>query len=115
MRNLAESLFWEIFHRRETVRSELAQQFQVSAATVSRAVGVLLSKQLVVEIGAPAASRGRRPALLQLNPSLAYVGGIELDRNRSRRSLPIWEGTYSGAALPPRVPRTPSSLRCVTA
>jgi hypothetical protein len=81
MSNLAESLFWEIFHRRETVRSELAHQFQLSAATVSRAVGVLLSKQLVVEMGAPAASRGRRPALLQLNPSLAYVGGIELDRN----------------------------------
>jgi N-acetylglucosamine repressor len=81
MRNLGESVFWEIFHRRETVRAELAQHFQVSAATVSRAVGVLISKQLVVETGAPAGSLGRRPTLLRMNPSLAYVGGIELDRN----------------------------------
>jgi hypothetical protein len=82
MRNLAESLFWEIFYRREAVRAELGGLFQVSAATVSRAVGILLSKQLVIEFGAPVASRGRRPTLLRINPRLAYVGGIEMDRDR---------------------------------
>ncbi|MGA3238718.1 MAG: ROK family protein [Bryobacteraceae bacterium] len=82
MRNLAESLFWEIFCRREAVRAELAGLFQVSAATVSRAVGILLSKLLVIEIGAPVAYRGRRPTLLRINPRLAYVGGIEMDRDR---------------------------------
>jgi N-acetylglucosamine repressor len=82
MRNLAEALFWEIFYRREAVRAELAELFQVSAATVSRAAGVLLAKRLIMEIGAPAAPRGRRPALLQVNPGLAYVGGIEMDRDR---------------------------------
>src|SRR5438552_19167130 len=32
MRNLEESLFWEIFYRYQVVRSELARVFEVSAA-----------------------------------------------------------------------------------
>ncbi len=82
MRNLEESLFWEIFYRHEVVRAELARLFSVSAATISRSVSVLLSKQLVVETGATLPYRGRRPTLLVVNPRLAYVAGLEFDRDR---------------------------------
>src|SRR5579862_6619813 len=82
MRNLEESLFWEILYRHEAVRSELARQFAVSTATMSRSAGVLLSKGLIIETGSTAAYRGRRPNLLQINPQLATVGGIEIDRDR---------------------------------
>ena len=82
MRNLEESLFWEIFYRRQAVRSELAHLFSVSAATISRAAGVLLSKQLIVETGGTSSSRGRRPAPLRVNSELAWVAGIEIDRDR---------------------------------
>jgi N-acetylglucosamine repressor len=82
MRNLEESLFWEIFYRQQVVRSELAQLFNVSAATISRSAGVLLAKKLIVETGATSSSRGRRPTLLQVNPELAYFAGVEIDRDR---------------------------------
>jgi predicted NBD/HSP70 family sugar kinase len=82
MRNLEEALFWEILYRHRAVRSELARLFDVSAATISRSAGVLLAKHLILETGATSSSRGRRPALLQVNPKLAHVAGIEIDRDR---------------------------------
>ena len=82
MRNLEESPFWEIFYRRQVVRSELAQLFDVSAATISRSAVVLLSKKLIVETGATSSSRGRRPTLLHVNPELGHFAGVEIDRDR---------------------------------
>src|ERR1700722_8801126 len=82
MRNLEESLFWEIFYRHEVVRADLARLFNVSAATISRSVGVLLAKKLAIEVGVANPYRGRHPALLCINPQLAYVAGLELDRDR---------------------------------
>lgn len=82
MRNLEESLFWEIFYRHEVVRADLARLFNVSAATISRSVSVLLSKKLAIEMGVANPYRGRHPALLCINPLLAYVAGLELDRDR---------------------------------
>jgi predicted NBD/HSP70 family sugar kinase len=79
---LEELLFWEIFYRRQVVRSELARLFEVSAATISRSAGVLLAKKLILETSATPVSRGRRPTLLELNPGLAHVAGIEIDRDR---------------------------------
>ena len=82
MRSLDKSLFWEIFYHHEVVRADLARVFNVSAATISRSVSVLLSKHLVVETGATLPCRGRRPGLLLVNPRLGYVAGLELDRDR---------------------------------
>ena len=75
-------MFWEIFYRRQAVRSELAHLFDVSAATISRSAGVLLRKKLILETSAARAPRGRRPTLLEVNPTLAHVAGIEIDRDR---------------------------------
>ncbi len=96
MRNLEESLFWEILYRGQAVRSELARIFDVSAATISRSAGVLLAKQLVVETGAGKAVRGRRPALLQLNPELAHVAGIEIDRDKITAVVTDLAGNLQG-------------------
>jgi glucokinase len=82
MRNLEEALLWEIFYHPQATRSGLVQLFNVSAATISRSSNVLLAKRLILETRASSASRGRRPALLRVNPELAYVAGIELDRDR---------------------------------
>src|ERR1700722_7038061 len=82
MGKLEELLFWEIFYRRQAVRSELASLFDVSAATISRSAGVLLAKKLILETSATSAPRGRRPTLLEVNPALAHVAGIEIDRDR---------------------------------
>jgi predicted NBD/HSP70 family sugar kinase len=104
MRSLAESLFWEIFYRREAVRGELAQLLHVSAATISRAVSVLLATNLVVETSAPAGPRGRRPTLLGINPKLAYVGGIEMDRDRITAVVTDLEGNLLGRGAVSAVP-----------
>ncbi len=96
MRNLEESLFWEIFYRHQAVRSELAGLFDVSAATISRSAGVLLSKKLILETGATRSARGRRPALLQVNPELAHVAGIEIDRDRITAVITDMAGNLMG-------------------
>jgi predicted NBD/HSP70 family sugar kinase len=96
MRNLEESLFWEIFYRQEVVRADLARLFNVSAATISRSVGVLLSKKLATEMGVANPYRGRHPALLGINPLLAYVAGLELDRDRVTAVITDLCGTLLG-------------------
>lgn len=96
MRNLEESLFWEIVYRHQAVRSELARVFNVSAATISRSAGVLLAQNLIVETGGTRASRGRRAALLQLNPGLAHVAGIEIDRDRITAVVTDMAGNLEG-------------------
>lgn len=96
MRSLEESLFWEIFYRYQAVRSELARALDMSAATISRSAGVLLSKRLIVETGATISTRGRRPVLLQVNPKLAYVAGIELDRDRITAAITDLAGNLLG-------------------
>ncbi len=82
MRTLEEALFWEIFYGRQAIRSELARFFHVSSATISRTVSVLIDRQLVVEAGSSSSTRGRRPIVLQVNPALAFLGGVEFDRDR---------------------------------
>jgi len=96
MRNLEESLFWEIFYRQEVVRSDLARLFNVSAATISRSVGVLLAKKMAIEVGVANPYRGRHPALLCINPLLAHVAGLELDRDRVTAVITDLSGTLLG-------------------
>jgi predicted NBD/HSP70 family sugar kinase len=96
MRNLEESLFWEIFYSHQIVRADLSRLFDVSAATISRSVGVLLSKKLVIEMGATSPYRGRRPALLCINPVLAHVAGLEVDRDRVTAVIIDLSGTLLG-------------------
>jgi predicted NBD/HSP70 family sugar kinase len=96
MRSLEESLFWEIFYRHQAVRSELARLFDVSAATMSRSAAVLLAEHLIIESGGTSSSRGRRPALLQVNPGLAYVAGIEIDRDRITAVITDMAGNLLG-------------------
>jgi predicted NBD/HSP70 family sugar kinase len=105
MRNLEESLFWEIFYSHQIVRADLSRLFDVSAATISRSVGVLLSKKLVIEMGAINPYRGRRPALLCVNPRLAHVAGLEVDRDRITAVIIDLTGTLLGRGAVPSAPQ----------
>ncbi len=96
MTSLEESLFWEIFYRHQALRSELARLFDVSAATISRSAAVLLANRLIIESGEIYSSRGRRPALLQVNPAIAHVAGIEIDRDRITAVITDLTGTLLG-------------------
>ncbi len=101
MRNLEEALFWDVLYRPEAIRSELARSFNVSSATISRSVAVLLSKRLLIETGATIPHRGRRPALLRVNPELAHVAGIEIDRDRITAVVTDLSGTLLGRGASP--------------
>lgn len=107
MRTLEESLFWEIFYRRQATRSELEREFNVSAATISRSADVLLSKRVVVETGTTISFRGRPPALLQINPELASVAGIELDRDRITAVVTDMAGNLLGRGAVEANPSNP--------
>lgn len=107
MRNFEEFLFWEIFYRHRVVRSELAQLFDVSAATISRSAGVLLSKRLITETSAGVSAHGRHPVLLQVNPALAYVSGIEIDRDRTTAAVTDMAGKLLGRGAVPCSARNP--------
>src|SRR5215472_3486828 len=107
MRSLEESLFWEIFYRHQAVRSELARLFDVSAATISRSAAVLLTEHLIIESGGTSSSRGRRPALLQVNPALAHVAGIEIDRDRITAVITDMTGNLLGRSAIGATARNP--------
>jgi N-acetylglucosamine repressor len=107
MRSLEESSFWEIFYRHQAVRSELARLFDVSAATMSRSAAVLLAKHLIIESGGTSSSRGRRPALLQVNPALAFVAGIEIDRDRITAVITDMTGNLLGRSAVAATARNP--------
>jgi predicted NBD/HSP70 family sugar kinase len=107
MRSLEESLFWEIFYRHQAVRLELARLFDVSAATMSRSATVLLAKQLIIESGGTSSSRGRRAALLQVNPELAHVAGIEIDRDQITAVITDMTGNLLGRSAVAATARNP--------
>jgi predicted NBD/HSP70 family sugar kinase len=107
MRSLEESLFWEIFYRHQAVRLELARLFDVSAATMSRSATVLLAKHLIIESGGTSSSRGRRAALLQVNPELAHVAGIEIDRDRITAVITDMTGNLLGRSAVAATARNP--------
>lgn len=111
MRNLEEALFWEVFFGREALRSDLARTFDVSAATVSRSAGLLLARQMIVEKGVSLPYRGRRPSLLQINPDLARVAGVEIDRDRATAVVADMAGTLLGRGAIPIGPE--NSIACV--
>lgn len=74
----------------------MARSFHASAATISRSAKVLLPKSPVIETGVTTPNRARRPALLQLNPRLAYVAGLELDRGRITAVTTDFQGNLIG-------------------
>ncbi|MEK7405254.1 MAG: ROK family protein [Acidobacteriota bacterium] len=93
---LEELVFWYIYDRQHCLRSELTDHFSVSAATVSRAVTLLLDKELVVEAGTHATAPGRRPHVLEVNPKLATLAGLEIDVDRVTAVVTDMAGTLLG-------------------
>lgn len=59
-------------------RADIARRTGLSPATVSSLTADLIAKQLVLETEPGESSGGRRPILLEINPSGGYVVGIKL-------------------------------------
>jgi len=96
MRLLEQSIFWEVFFGRRCRRSDLVKSLQVSAPTVSRSADALIERGLLIETASGAVRRGRRPALLSVNPQVGRFGGIEMDRNRVASAITDMGGNLLG-------------------
>lgn len=91
-----ELVFWCIYDQPQISRADLAARFSVSLPTVSRAIAVLLEHGLILETAGAASSPGRKPQLLQVNPKLALLVGVEIDLDRVRAVVTDFSGTLLG-------------------
>jgi predicted NBD/HSP70 family sugar kinase len=66
---------------RATSRVELAAATGLTAPTISEVVRGLIVDGLVIEVGRGASTGGKRPTLVQLNPSARYSVGVQMERN----------------------------------
>jgi hypothetical protein len=62
-------------------RVELVAATGLTAPTISEVVRELMADGLVAEAGLGASTGGKRPMLVQLNPSARYSVGVQLERN----------------------------------
>jgi len=78
MKRLNQQGILELIHKNTTIsRARIAEKTGLSPATVSNIVKGLLNMKLVKETSKGESRGGRKPVLLQLNPSGAYFIGIE--------------------------------------
>ncbi len=81
MQTLEEGIFWEVYRSQMCLRHDLVEHLSVSLPSVSRLVESLLKHQLIVETRSKITKRGRKPHFLQINPKLAMLLGVEIERN----------------------------------
>jgi predicted NBD/HSP70 family sugar kinase len=75
---LEDLIFWYVFDRPSCLRNDLGHQFDISLATVSRAVSALLEHDLLIESSSEVAAPGRKPQSLRINPNLAVLLGLDI-------------------------------------
>ena len=59
-------------------RSDLSEQLAYSRASVTGIVGRMIDAQILAEAGEGKSAGGRRPYLLDINPRLGYVVGVDI-------------------------------------
>lgn len=98
----------ELLRSRPVSRSQIAQRTNISAATVSRAVDLLIEDGLVHEVSSVVTeSRGRRPVLLDFVADTVLVAGIDLGAASTRMVITDFVGT----TLWQRITPTPTTAR----
>lgn len=59
-------------------RTDLTEELDYSRASVTSIVGRMVSANILTEVGEGKSAGGRRPTLLDINPGLGYVVGIDI-------------------------------------
>jgi N-acetylglucosamine repressor len=79
LRDLNQSRIFNLIVERGPIsRTDLAKHSGLPAATITRIVSNFLAASLVSEMPSEQSSGGRRPVLLQINPSSGYAVGVKL-------------------------------------
>lgn len=80
MREMNTKLILRVIRKKSPIsRSEIVEETNLTAATVSRITGHLLEFGLIQETGYGASQGGRKPVLLELNPQSMLVIGIDIE------------------------------------
>jgi glucokinase len=78
IRNHNRSLVLQIIEREGRIfRADLAKLTRMSEPTVSAIIGDFLQKKLVKDSGLGESTSGRRPFMIEFNPGVGYVVGID--------------------------------------
>lgn len=76
-------------------RTDLSTQLDYSRASVTGIVGRMLDARILTEAGEGKSAGGRRPFLLDVNPGLGYVAGVDIGAT----SLDVAVADFRGAVL----------------
>ena len=93
---LEDLIFWYVFDRPCCLRSDLSHRFDISLATVSRAVSALMEHGLLSESSSEVAAPGRRPQSLRINPDLAVLLGLDIQLDGVLAVVTDMAGTLLG-------------------
>lgn len=72
---------------KQVSRSQLAELTQMSNTTVGKIVKELINDNLVIEVGQVEGDVGRRATIIELNPTGAYIIGVELELSSVKIAL----------------------------
>ncbi|MGR6917999.1 hypothetical protein ACU635_27470 [[Actinomadura] parvosata] len=97
---------------RSISRVELVGATGLTAPTISEVVRELMVDGLVVEAGLGASTGGKRPMLVQLNPSARYSVGVQLERNTCVIVVVDLAGRRSRGCRSAECPRCRRSAGC---
>jgi N-acetylglucosamine repressor len=79
MKEINQSLILNIIRRHEPIsRSAIAKKTRLALPTVMRIVDELIKVGYLLETGKGTSTGGRKPVLLRLNPSAAYIVGVDI-------------------------------------
>src|SRR5438309_2615125 len=97
LRAINERSVLDLIHDRGPLsRAQVARVSGLSKPTVSLALTGLLDAQLVREVGRSRGERGPSALLYEVNPSAAYVVGIDVGRRWARAAIADVAGTILG-------------------
>ena len=74
-------------------RTTIAELLDTSRASVTTLVGNLLEMDVLTEVGHAKSDGGRRPSLLDINPGLGYIAGVDMGATSVDLALADFSGT----------------------
>lgn len=83
----AKQVFAEIRKQKKIIKMDLVKNTGFKSTTLTRILEELLDEKLIIEAGYGFSTGGRKPILYSINPTYAYVLGLDLSRTYSKLVL----------------------------
>jgi predicted NBD/HSP70 family sugar kinase len=83
----AKQVYGEIRRLGTVTKFDLAEKTELKGTTLTRILEELLENNLILEAGFGFSTGGRKPILYRINPTFAYVLGLDLSRTYSKLVL----------------------------